>query len=350
MRSSLLTAAALLLLNACQYPVDSSALPDLKRFLVIDAELTENYGKVRVNYTLTDVTPQGAYLFPPPPENAYAYVLDSQGNRTDFAIDGSINPSFQGVVGETYRLFVSADGESYESKPETMPACPSLDSLSVVFTRETTRAPEDFSYYGFDVYAQASDIPNQENYYQWDWIHYERAVGCAVVVENGRDVLYPCDPGDCWNIAYNTRIVVQSDKLRDGQPLAHKIVRVPFTVPPNKYYLKVQQRAITPSVFSYLQSLETQTQNVGSIFDIPAQTRFNPNVSNVNNPGEQILGVFSVFSSRSKVVYVDRGQEINGLRAKIAYYFLPFTSLPLASAPCEESQYRTQVRPEGWED
>ena len=346
----LLTAVLLLLLNACQYPVDSSALPDLKQFLVIDAELTENYGKVQVNYTLTDVNSQGAYLFPPPPANAYAYVLDSQGNRTDFAIDGSLNTTFQGVVGETYRLFVFADGKTYESKPETMPACPELDSLSVIFSQENTRSPNDLSYYGFDVYAQASDIPNQNNYYQWDWIHYEKAIGCEVVQEFGRDVIYPCDPSDCWNITYNTRIVVQSDQLRDGQPLAHKVVRVPFATPPKKYYLRVEQRAITPSVFAYLQSLQTQTQNVGSIFDIPAQTRFNPNVYNAENPDEQILGVFSVFSYRSKVIYIDRSQEINGIKAKIAKISPPYTSDPFASSPCVESLYRTQVRPEGWED
>ena len=350
MRYSLFVAAFFLVLNACQYPVGSSALPDPKKFLVIDAELTEDYGKVRVTYTLDEVTAQGAYLIPPPLDNTFAYVFDSQGNQTSFPIDGSKNFNFHGTVGETYRLLVFVDGVQYESKPETMPACPELDSLSVVFTRETVRAPEDFAYYGFDVYAQAVDIPNQPNFYQWDWVHYEKAIGCKVVVENGRDVLYPCNPIGCWNITYNTRTNVQSDQLRDGQPLAHKVLRVPFTNPPVKYYLRVEQRSITASVFSYLQSIQTQTQNTGSVFDVPAQTRFSPNVYNVNDPSEKILGVFSVFSYRKKVVYVDRGQEINGLRARISTFTLPYTSLPLASAPCVEGLYRTQVEPEEWHD
>jgi hypothetical protein len=350
MRSILLIALAFTLLNSCQYPVDSADLPELKRFLVIDAQLTEDYGKVDVRYTLSDVTPQGGYLIPPLPSNASAYVLDSHGNRTDFEIDGRTNFDFHGVVGETYKLFVFADGGVYESTPETMPACPELDSLSVIFTKETVRAPEDFAYYGFDVYAQAGDIPNQPNYYQWDWVHYEKAIGCAVVKENGQDVLYPCNPFGCWNISYNTRVIVQSDALRDGQPLAHKVVRVPFITPPGKYYLRVEQRSITPSVFSYLQSLETQTQNSGSVFDIPAQTRFNPNVANVNDPAEKLLGVFSVFTYRKKVVYVDRTQEINGLRARVPSFTLPFTSLPLASAPCIEGLYRTQMEPEEWHE
>jgi hypothetical protein len=214
--------------------------------------------------------------------------------------------------------------------------------------RESFRDPDDVYYDGFDVYAQLTDAGGQDNYYQWDWIHYGRLFACGIAVENGTEVSLPCTPYDCWGITYNPRVVVQSDKLRDGQPIAQKIVRVPFVTPPKKYYLRVEQRAVTPTAFAYLQSIETQTQNVGSMFDIPAQTKFNPNVYNVNNPSEQILGVFNVFSYRRKIIYIDRGQEIEGATVKKIPQ-RPFTSNPLAQSPCTEGLYRTQTRPEGWE-
>lgn len=349
MTKLILFAGSILLLanlTTCQYPVDSSALPDPQKFLIIDAVLTDSFGKVNVDYTLTEVTPQGGYLFPTPPD-ATAYVLDSHGNRTDFIPDGTKNTSFRGVVGETYKLYVQADGEIYESQAETMPACPELDSLTPLYSRETSRSPDDLSYDGFDVYAQTTDLPTQENYYQWDWIHYRRLPSCDYV----DGFLIPCTPYDCWGIVYNTQIVVQSDKLRDGQPLAQKVVRVPFATPPHKfYYLRVEQRAITASAFAYLRSLETQTQNVGSIFDIPAQTKFNPNVHNVNHPGEQILGVFSVYSARRKVLNINMQQKINGVEAKVVIDLRPFTPIPLLQAPCTEGLYRTQIRPVGWLD
>ena len=345
--------AGLILLSAgiytCQYPVNSSELPDPQKFLIIDAALTETFGKVTVTYTLTDVTPQGAYQFPVPP-NAVAFVLDSHGNRTDFLPDGTVNTAFHGVVGETYKLYVVADGETYESKAETMVACPDIDTLDAFYTRESYRDPADLYYDGFDVYAQLKDDGAQENFYQWDWIHYERLASCDVTEENGRQVRLPCNPYDCWGITYNTRVSVQSDKLRNGTVLAHKVVRVPFVKPPNKYYLRVEQRSITPSVFAYLQSIETQTQNVGTPFDIPAQTKFNPNVFNVNNPTEKILGVFSVYSYRRKIIYVNLLQTIPGAQVKIVPENLPFTSNPFAAAPCNESLYRTRIKPEGWED
>ena len=352
MRAINFLAAAALLgagLHACQYPVDSSTLPDPIRYLVIDAELTETYGKVSVTYTLTDVTPQGGYTFPTPPAAA-AYVLDSHGNRTDFATDGAKNTAFAGIAGETYRLYVEADGKQYVSDPETMRACPELDSVTPVYRRESFRAPSELYYDGFDVYAHTNDIGGQENFYQWDWIHYGRAVSCALLYDSnaGRDVLVPCTPYDCWNIVYNTQVTVQSDKLREGQPIAQKIVRVPFARPPAKYYLRVEQRSITPSVYAYLQSIQTQTQNTGSLFDIPAQTRFNPNVHGVTDPAESLLGVFSVFSSRYKIIHIDMQQTIPGAEVKVIPLPAPFINDPLAAAPCVEGPFRTLVRPEGW--
>ncbi len=335
--------------NSCQYPVDSSDLPDPQRFIVIDAELSETYARVSVTYTLTEVTPQGAYLFPKPPK-ATAYVLDSKGNRADFKIDGSRDTTFRGTIGETYKLYVTADGETYESSEETMRRCPEIDTLRPVYAREPNRDPNDLLYDGFDVYAEFQDIAGQDNYYQWDWVHYERRISCDKIMEDGREVQVPCTPYDCWSIKYNTRVIAQSDKLRDGNPIAQRIVRIPFATPPGAYYLRVEQRAVTPRVYDYLKALEIQTQNVGSIFDIPAQTRFSPNVSNVNNPKEQILGVFNVFSARKKVLFINMRQEIPGAKAKFVGDQSPFTSNPLLQSPCIEGQFRTKMRPEGWMD
>ena len=334
----------------CQYSVDNSTLPDSKQFLIIDAELTPSYGKVNVTYTLQDVTSTGGYSFPKPPK-AVAYVIDSRGARFSFSqTDGTPNTTFNGIVGETYKLYVEVDGKKYESKPETMASCPDIDSVTTPYRREFFRSPTDLFYDGFDVYANSKDAPNTENYYQWDWIHYEHAIFCdkRETKFDGKEVLIPCTPYGCWNINYNTQTIVASDKLRDGQVLANRIVRVPYATPPNKYYLRVTQRAITPSVFSYLQSVQTQTQSTGTLFDVPAQTRFNPNVFNVSNPKEQILGVFSVFSFKYKIVYIDMTQDIPDARPKTTLDNTPFTGDALLNTPCIEGLYRTKIKPEAW--
>lgn len=339
-------------IGACQYPVDNSTLPASKQYIVIDAEMTPSYSKVLVTYSLTDVTSLGGYSFPKAPK-AVAYVIDNRGVRFDFTkTDGTPNTAFNGVVGSTYKLYVEVEGKKYESKPETMADCPDIDLLTALYRREVFRSPNDLYYDGFDVYTNSKDAPNVENYYQWDWIHYELASYCdkKETKFDGKEVLIPCFPNKCWNIIYNTQTIVASDKLRDGQPLSNRIVRIPFATPPNKYYLKVTQRAITPTAFSYLQSIQTQTQSTGTLFDVPAQTRFNPNVVNVADPKEQILGVFSVFSFKYKIIYIDMTQNIPDAKAKVTPEYTPFTGDIFLNAPCVEGLFRTKIRPEAWVD
>lgn len=336
----------------CQYPVDNLTLPEAKQFVVIDAELTETYGKINVTYSLQNITSLGGYTFPKLPKTV-AYVLNSRGNRFDFVkTDGTPNTAFNGTVGETYRLFVEVDGKKYESKPEKMPVCPELDSVAAPYRREVFRSPSDLLYDGFDVYAHFKDPAGQENYYQMDWVHYERALSCDKKITrfDGVEVLIPCFPTNCWNIIYNTRTIVLSDKLRDGQPLEHRVVRVPYAIPPSRYYLSVTERAITPSTFAYLQSIETQTQNSGTLFDVPAQTRFSTNIYNVSDPSEQILGVFNVFSFRKKIIYIDMSQPISGATVKVFSENTPYTADIFLNAPCTEGLYRTKIKPEGWVD
>jgi hypothetical protein len=352
-RAITFTAGLLLLIffNACQYPVDSYELPNAQKFMVIDAQLTPKFGKVIVTYTITGVTALGGYNLQSP-SNVTAYVLDSHGNRTNFVnTDGTPDTLFHGTIGETYQLFVTADGRTYQSDPETMRACPALDSVNAIYERREYLDPTDINYDGFDVYAQLTDVPGQKDYYQWDWIHYYRQASCGKAFQMGMYVLLPCLPIHCWGIAYNTKVVVGTDALRDGKAIAQNVVRVPLAIPPNKYYLRVEQRAITPTVYNYLKSVETQTQSVGTQFDVPAQTRFSPNVHNVSDPSEKILGVFSVFSYQRKIIYINMLQPLPGNpEVKIEDDPTPFTQDPFASAPCTEGLYRTQIRPDGWED
>ncbi len=340
---------ALMAFFSCQYPVSFSSLPDTHKFLVIDAEVTENFVQLNVIYSLEDVSSTGAYTFPKPP-TTNAYLMDSKGMRYTFKNTTGVRDTlFRGRIGETYQLFVEADGKMYESKKEIMDPCPDLDTIGVSYRRETFRSPEDIFYDGLDVYVEARDIPGVDNFYQWTWTHYAKATYCNKVIDNfsKTEVLIPCNPPDCWNIETNRNPIVQSDKLRDGSPLVKFIARVPFAIPPNTYYLKIEQRAIPASVYDYLKSIEIQTQQIGTLFDIPAQTLFNPNVYNTSDKGEKLLGSFNVYSFRYKIININRDQVISGVSPKYIQS-QPFIDDPFASFPCVESFNRTKVKPEGW--
>lgn len=341
-----------ILVLSCQYPVNFSLLPDTHKFLVIDAEVTENFLRLNVVYSLEEVSSSGAYNLPRPPQTT-AYLLDGRGEKYVIKnTTGAKDTSFRGRVGETYKLFVEADFKRYESNNEIMRPCPELDSVSAIYQREAFRSPDDLLYDGFDIYTEAKDIAGVENFYQWDWVHYEKAIYCHKIYSEvlKTDQLIPCNPSACWNITNNQKVIVQSDKLRDGSPLAKFVVRVPFAFPPNPYYLRIEQRAITPSVYEYLKSIEATTQQVGTLFDIPSQTRFNPNVFNTTDKDEKLLGSFSVYSYRYKIININMLQTVPGATVKFIREPLPFINDPFVSFPCVEGVNRTKIKPEGWID
>ncbi|MEP7267646.1 MAG: DUF4249 family protein [Saprospiraceae bacterium] len=334
----------------CQYPVDISSLPPTQKFIGIDIKVTEDYASANVFYSLESVTINGAYILPKPPI-ATATIIDSKGNKFELSNTKGIEDTlFKGKIGESYQVQLVADGKTYLSDKETMQASPAFDSLIVNYSRENFRPADNLYYDGFDIYALAHDIPGVENYYQWAWVHYSRAIYCDKVYSRaeGRDVLLQCYPPDCWNIEYNQNVIIQSDRLKDGNELAQNIVRVPYATPPKIYYIRIEQRAITPNVYAYFKSLEASTENRGTLFDIPAQTLFSPNIANVNDPDEKILGVFNVFSYRKRLVTIDMNQPINGAIPKAIMLPAPFSGDPFASAPCTEGTYRTQRKPPGW--
>lgn len=349
MKKIIFYSVVLVLGFTCQYPVDQSILPEPQKFLVVDADLSEQYVKLNVQYSITDLGLKGAYGVPRRPGSVVAFLQDSKGIKyTIKKSDGTQDTTIKGKVGETYTLYMTVDTKQYVSEPETMKPCPEITGIKTEFNTEPNRDKDDVSYYGYDVLLETKDIAGVENFYQWDWIHYHKALSCGKREVGGVEVQFNCAPRDCWDIEYNTNIISQSDALRDGNIISKRVVRVPYVTPPLKYYLKIEQRSITPRVFAFIKSLENQSQTVGTLFDLPPQTKFSPNLKSIADPTEKIIGTFNVFANRTKVIYIDLGVKIPGVNPKVIVDPAPYHPDPLITMPCVEGQYRTRVRPEGW--
>ena len=113
----------------CQYPVSISSLPETEKFLIIDAQVTQDYAAINVYYSLDEVTSKGAYTLPQPPKSV-AYLLDDKGERFDFKNTlGIADTTFKGKVGNSYQLFIEANGQVYTSSKETMRPSPKLNNF-----------------------------------------------------------------------------------------------------------------------------------------------------------------------------------------------------------------------------
>ncbi len=343
----------------CQYPIDTLPQPDKVTFVVITAEVTETYGKVAVERS--SINANGGEIGNAPVYlKGIAYILDSKGTRTDFAMDGTKNKNFQGKVGESYQLFVETEGKKYQSLVEVMPPSPPIDTVKVEFNLDPTYTPDNQKYYGFDVSLDTKDLPEKGNYYQWEWVHYQRQEYCGLLLDTRRSwdrrvKGVPCYE-DCFKINYNPDLILLSDELVNGNAIRKKIDRVGYFTPPNKYYLSIEQRAITKNAYNYFNSVIAQTQNNGNQYDIPAQTLFSTNLQCTSDPQERVLGVFNLYSSHQKIVIIDRGMIIpNAIRQVLEpsfplYVLEGLESFPFFPACGPETRYNTKVVPDKWED
>ena len=349
MKSTCLGILLILLLTTCVDPYDPKLVGG-EKYLVFEGTLTDAPGPYRFALTLSAGYNSQESVYEERVKGAKVWVADDRGTRTNFTDDGQGNfdspAGFRGEVGRTYTLGVVYDGQTYRSDPELLRPVPPIDTVYSSFRRITTPGTEVSG--EFPVYLDVDDPAGQENYYQWDWIHYTKPDFCLLFRQSA--AIYwkrCCSP--CWNIVSSAgQILIASDRLVDGRRLAGQ----PIAAAPNDdvspYYLKIGQQSLSRGAYQYWLAVRNLTGNVGSVFDIPPATllgNLHEEVSGgVPSGGRAILGYFQVSGRQEKVVYVSRYLAPVQPFAPTVY---PYWN---TCEPCRESLYRTGKQPEGWRE
>jgi hypothetical protein len=337
MKNLFLGILLMLLLTTCVDPYDPKLVGG-EKYLVFEGTLTDAPSPYRFALTFSAGYNSTESVYETRVKGAQIWVTDQEGTRTDFVDDGKGNfdspLGFRGQVGRTYTLTVAYKGHTYHSDPETLRPVPPIDMVYTSFRKITTRGT---SYNGeFLIYLDVND-PVGENYYQWDWVHYYRPIGC--VLEN--KVWKPCCTR-CWNIVKSAGdILIATDRLVDGGRLTGQKIGAAPNDDSRPYYLRIGQQSLSLGAYQYWLAVRNLTSNVGSVFDIPPSSLVG-NLREETTGGRPILRYFQVSARTEKIMYINRFQAP----------LLPFapTSWPFSSIcePCQESLYRTRTQPEGW--
>lgn len=375
MKIKLLIYIILLLVSvgSCITPITDFTQITSTSFLTVEASLTDQLGPHKVKlYSSSDKLTGSFFL---PITRAKVYFIDEKGIREDLvesATKGTYSTSskFAGRVGGTYTLNIEMiDGKKYQSQPETMKSVPEIENLITRFEVLDNYAKGDPRRGGFNLYVDFQDPATSGDNYQWYWKHYEKAFICETCVggtfdfrtnmcvqpRSPIDVIwnYRCD-GDCWDITFSTDLNILSDSYLNGQRITGKqVARVPFDgVTP--YYLQFEQRAITRNAYNYYQGLNSQIQNNGTLFDVPAETKFSFNIKSTTNPSEKILGIFDVYSVRKRIFYIDRTKvpkdetPVSRVLQGEIFSCLPTQTGCKDIVQCNDGLFRTPFKPEGW--
>lgn len=350
---------------------------DNNSFLTVEASLSDQVGpyRVYVSYSSPSIT---INIENKPIKSAVVAFVDDKGKTeklTEIA-DGIYQTSatFKGIVGNTYTLNIHlSNGKNYFSSPEKLIASPKIDKINYNFAVKTNYPLTDSRSVGYDVTLDFTDSSEPSQYYQWIWKHYERTVFCASCLRgydyslnrcsssinfpNGQTevelINYKCSE-NCFDITTNSTYNLLSDVLLNGQTIKNiPIVRIPFN---NRsiYYLQLEQRAISEKMYRYFKSIKDVTASSGTLFDVPAQTQFSPNMYCKENSDERILGAFEVFGSQQQIIYIDRNIGSDSYSPVLVTYpgrqiFLPSPQMG-PKAPCVEGKYRTTKEPKDFKE
>ncbi len=332
-----------LLLASCIDPYDPKLVGG-ERYLVFEGVLTDAPGPYRFVLSQSAGYNSDESVFDQRITGAEVSVSDDAGVMTRFADAGKgsyVSPAgFRGQVGKRYALTVLYKEQTYKSEAELLQPVTDIDRVYWTYQPKITAVGPGV----FPVFIDLNDPADTENFYQWDWVHYEQPRFCVLYTPPGGIGVYAkacCT--DCWNISRNDGdIITASDQLVNGNKIiGQRIAEVTYddTTP---YYLAVGQQSLSRGAYQFWQTVRALTGNVGSVFDATPAT-LTGNINNTKPDGPPMLGYFQVSARKQRVMYVRRlGNPLQPFAKNV---FSPWPDCE----PCTESPYRTGTKPDGWQ-
>ena len=239
--------------------------------------------------------------------NAVIVIEQEQGNNFNVAEQG--NGIYRSLPlnldpNNKYRLKIkTADNKEYISELTAGKTPPPIDSLTWKQNGNVT------------VFVHTHDPLNNTRYYRWDYVEtwdYESIYSTAYGVNNGlifvKDSTTQTD--SCWRTANSTNIILGSSVALSEDVISN----LPVALIPQHgekismgYSILVRQYAITEEAFRYLQLIQKNTQQLGTLFDAqPSQLK--GNIQSVNDADEPVIGYISASAVTEKRIFIRNSQ------------------------------------------
>jgi hypothetical protein len=246
-----------------------------------------------------------------------------------------------------YRLRIStSNGESYLSDFTAYKPTPAIDSVNWILNSN-----------GVTIYANTHDPANSTRYYQWTydqtWSYYSAEQSSVIYQSSTNTVIpRPLDQQDfqCWISAADANILIGSSaKLAQDVIYEFPLLQIPLNSQPLsvEYSILVKQYALTQDGYNFLGLMQSNTESLGSIFDVQPSEIIG-NIHCINNPAEQVIGYISAGTVQQQRIFIKHNQvpdwfyrfscsepDIVVPPDSIKYYFggTPFVPISVRLAP-----------------
>lgn len=226
------------------------------------------------------------------------FYLNESNTAGTYLTDTSI---FRGVVGRKYTLHINTNNATdshytYESLPIEMRAVPPIDTLYyekvVIHEKDENHQLQE----GSQVYLNAYDRKGECRFYRWSYIETWKF-----------QLPYSVPNQTCWITSNSSDINIKNTSILSED----RVTRLPVKFISNetdrlavRYSILVNQFSVGEDEFSYWDKLQNISEDVGGLYDI-VPSSIPGNIFCIEDPGEQVLGYFSVSAKSSKRIYID---------------------------------------------
>lgn len=325
---SVITLVIVLTLCTCIDPYNPK-FTGYASLLVVDGMITDANASytVKLLRSFQDLT-----LEPVKVTDASVSISDDLGNTNSFIDKGegiykTDSVEFRGVIGRKYILSIRLkDGSEYMSDQYLMQSVPDIDNIyfgkDSRYVKNKTQVQD-----GVSIYLDSKGDDNTR-YFRWDfeetwkfkvpspkkydYINDSTIIPTSIVNEY------------CWKTMNSSDILIHS--VEQGQSGSIEKQQVSF-IATNlsdrlllQYSILVNQYSISQNEFEFWDNLKQLEEGGGDIFSKQPYI-VTSNLHSVNNPGERVLGYFSVSAVKQK-------------RKNIAFRDIAKMNLPFYRYPC----------------
>jgi len=287
---------------SCVEPFDPPEISNPEEILIIEGTLDAPEGEAKVilsrirNLSSTAADTLGARVSGADVRitvdgNAYTLTESETGIYT-----GLLPVQYGSFAGLTVNVF----GKIYESDIVTLQPVPDIDSITFEADENAVR-----------IEVTTGDPTAVNRYYQWTYVETAeyRTQFSSDYYFDGNEVQQRMNEQQfyCWKTTPSSNILVATTEgLAENLIFKYPVVRLPANSwkKERKYSILLNQFSISEEAYIFLNELENNTENVGSLFD-PQPGRIVGNVRCVTNPEEYVLGLFSARDKKSQRFFLD---------------------------------------------
>jgi uncharacterized protein DUF4249 len=301
---TILTALVLLGSIRCKQAYDPPVISSPTSYLVVEGFI--NNGPDSTYYTLSHTfalsdtatsTPELHAQVTVQGKDNSSYTLTEIGNGVYGAPLSGLNNAVQ------YRLHIlTTTGKEYASDYVEMKVSPPIDSVS------WTRSDQ-----GVQIYDNTHDPQGNSRYYRWSYQEtwqFNSTYFSTVAYTNGQFTTFNDTFYTCWQSQPSTSILLGSS----AQLAQDRIQSAPLVMIPMGdwrlsvlYSIMVNQYVLTPDAYTWWQSLQRNTEQIGSIFGVQPSTT-GGNIHNLADSTELVLGYVSGGTLAKQRIYITAAQ------------------------------------------